>query len=509
MILQLFSSRSDHPLADARELKRVLADLPLDNPAKAVDEVSGWFVSLDHADDFRVDHYFEVVRQLDEAAQSHLRRLARDYLHAPRLSKVEERRLWTINYGYWGEIAGLYAHCLERVRQDPKDKGSEALKPSLPLLAARLLAALATQLKWVEYRYGPIGDESWRELGRAYLAAEAAGHAHKSVQLYPHQPGTTSAALQYLQALVLHSSSMDSLLPLEIELADRLVGLFVPGFVFSADVRPDSVHWVDPARGSAPARLARQPGEMTATLRFFAPGSAPQALAELIRTVERGDVPSDLNLGAQYPAKVLLPVLRHLALYWAPQPPQREHPRHAVKTRLAVLHGFDDCFTVFAGDVARLGKERSAESWVVENVSLGGFGAGVADLRGDWLQVGTLLSMQPEGGENWLLGAVRRYSKGSDAHARVGIQSLARQAQSVQLLPHTTGFTAVGGIPGIWLREGHGPGEARLVLPPASFDLRERLEFFHDGRRHLLEPVELEESGRDYEIGRYREQVAD
>lgn len=38
---------------------------------------------------------------------------------------------------------------------------------------------------------------------------------------------------QYRQALVVHSSSMDSLLPLEIELADRLIAHFLPGFVFT------------------------------------------------------------------------------------------------------------------------------------------------------------------------------------------------------------------------------------------------------------------------------------
>ena len=46
MILKLFSSRPNHPLGDAKELKRVLSELPLDNAFKAVDEVYGWFESL-------------------------------------------------------------------------------------------------------------------------------------------------------------------------------------------------------------------------------------------------------------------------------------------------------------------------------------------------------------------------------------------------------------------------------------------------------------------------------
>jgi len=508
MILNLFASRPDHPLGDAKELKRVLVELPLDNAFKAVDEVYGWFESLMSADDFRVDHLFDVVRQLDEAAQPHIRRLARDYVHSPRLSKSEERRLWTMCYNYNGEVSGLYATCIDRAKKNPKDKGSEALKPLLPLAATRLMAARATQLKWVEYRYGPIGEDLWRGLGQPYLAAEVAGYVQKPVQTYPAQPVLSTVEQHYLQALIFYSSSMDSLMPLEIELADRLIAHFRSGFVFTNTCLPESVYWVDAASGMPPARLARLPEQLSPALRFFSPGSAPKALNELISHVERGDVPPDINLGGDYPAKVLLPVLRHLAVNWAAEPPQREHARHAVKTRIAVLHGFDDSFTVFAGDVARMGKERAAESWVVENVSLGGFGASVDD-RGGMLKIGTLLSMQPEGGENWVLGVVRRYNINSEANSSVGIQALSRHARSVELRPRTSGFSATGAIPGIWLHEDSKPGEARLVLPSASFDVRETLEFVHDGQRYVMVPIELEETGGDFEIGRYRETISD
>ena len=48
-----------------------------------------------------------------------------------------------------------------------------------------------------------------------------------------------------------------------------------------------------------------------------------------------------------------------------------------------------------------------------------------------------------------------------------------------------------------------------MVLPNGSFDLRESLEFMHDSRRCLLTPVEFEEAGSGFEIGRYRESVID
>lgn len=513
MIMSLFSSRPDHLLGEPKELKRILAELPADNAFKTVDEVYGWFESLQSADDFRLDHFFDVVRQLDEAAQLSIRALTRNYLQTPQLSKSEERRLWTLCYNYWGEVACLYARCIDRARQNPKEKGSELLKSLLPLAATRLVAARASQLKWVEYGYEPIGEDLWRGLGQPYLAAEAAGYAHKPVQLYPSLSGLTNVAAQYLQALIFYASSMDCLMPLEIELADRLIAHFQPGFVFAATCPSENACWVDAASGLPPARLARRPDGSAPGLRFFSPGGASRALNELISGVERGELPAELNLGGQYPAKVLLPVLRHLARYWAPEPPQREYPRHPVKTRIAVLQGFDDCFTVFAGDVARLGKERAAASWVVESVSLGGFGARIDDLGsafdGQALKIGALLCIQPEGGDNWVLGVLRRFNKESSAQARVGIETLARRAQSVELRPRTTGFSAIGTLPGILLGEGGEPGEVRVVLPSMSFNVRQSVECVRDERRYLLTPIELEDSGSHFEIGRYRESVVD
>ena len=515
--MSLFSSRPDHLLGDAKELQRILSEMPADNAFKVVDEVYGWFESLRLADDFRVDHLFDVVRQLDEAAQSAVRQLTRNYLQTPQLSKGDERRLWSLCYNYWGEVSCLYARCVDRARQNPKERGSEPFKPQLPLAAARLLAARVCQLKWVEYRYEPIGEDLWRGLGQPYLAAEAAGYAQTPVSLYPSSSGLTSVSAQYLQALVFYASSMDSLMPLEIELAERLVAHFLPGFSFSSSWSAGNVYCVDAASGSPPVRVARQPDRPASGLRFFSPTGAARALGELIGIVELGQVPAEINLGGQYRANVLLPVLRHLARYWAADAPRREYPRHPVKTRVAALQGFDDCFTVFAGDVARLGKERSASSWVVENVSRGGFGVRIDDLAGEFgsqsggaaLRIGTLLCIQPEGGENWVIGVLRRVNKDSAAQAHIGIEALSTRAQSVELRPRTSGFSATGTLPGIHLGEGGVRGEVRVLLPSMGFDVRQSLDLTRAGRRFLLTPIELEEAGSGFEVGRYRETPVD
>jgi len=174
MLINLFPQRPDHPLADAKELKRILAELHVEKAAHAVDELASWFESLKHARNFRLDHYFDVLRQLDDAGQPHLRRLARDYLYSPFLSRLELQRLWERNYGYWTAVAALYALCTTRARLEPKERGADAFKVSLPLADARLHAARRTLIKWLAYRYEPVEGEIWKSLGRTSLLAEAA-----------------------------------------------------------------------------------------------------------------------------------------------------------------------------------------------------------------------------------------------------------------------------------------------------------------------------------------------
>ena len=215
----VFGQKDLHPLADARELKRILDELPRDNAFRALDEIAGWFESLQATQEFAPDRIYEVARQLEEAAQPHLKRLSRDYLLTPRLTRADEKRLWSINFGFWKLLAGTYERCLAAVGE--KNKAAEGLKAILPALCARLIGAYGAIIKWEQFHYGPTANELWRQMGHALLVAEAAGIAQKSVALGA-QARLTSAWQEFQRAVVFQAASLDSLLPLEIELASRL-----------------------------------------------------------------------------------------------------------------------------------------------------------------------------------------------------------------------------------------------------------------------------------------------
>lgn len=501
-----FSQKIDHPLADARQLRKILDELPKDNAFKALDEIGEWFKSLYEVADFPGDRLYEIVQHLEEAAQPHLKRLSRDYFQTARLTRSEENRLWSMNHGFWGTLARAYERCL--LTFGDKSHPGELTKANLPLLAVRLIGALGHLLKWEQFHYGPSQGEHWRRLGAVLMTTEEAGVGSKAVAL-PGKSGMTTPAQEYQKVMVFQAASLDSLLPQEIEIAEHFIGHFLGSFVFTAHALPDSVYWVDLKQAQGPLRLARMPAQPEPTQRFMKPGPAHDAMRQVLDVLERGgESPAGIDLGGQYPASLLVKVLRHLSTYLSAMPPQRQHDRHRVMHRMSVLHGLVNSFVVFSDEFCGRPAGLNMESWVVENVSRGGFGAVLGNIPGEWLKVGALIAMQPEGGENWVLGVVRRYHRSAEEQARVGIQALATKAVAIELRARkASSYAAAAGTPALMLLDGNNPDEFRVVQPPGTFDPRESMEYVRGDRRFSLAGVALIEKTADYELVRYRQSV--
>lgn len=494
-MLGLFSAKGSHPLVDAREAKRVLGELPAQDPATAVDAASAWLESLPASADIRLERRLELVLQIDEILLPQTRRLCRDYLSAKRAVRAQEFRQWQQNRRYWGELVVAYEDVMARYLEG--EKGADAIKANFPLLCARLLHAYGDRMKWDQFRYGPIDPALWAASGATYLAAVQARVHQKPLRLYGTGSETTVEA-EYLRLLVMEASSMDNLLPVEIEIAERLVAHLLLHFTLTDQVRPENVYWVDFQKAVRPTRLARLP-EITESLRFFSTQAALAALEGLRqRILATGNLPPEVNFGGQYSAQLALPVVNHLAACWAPKPPMRDQIRRRVKSRMTVINGLPALYQRLAGLPVPDGA--AGEAWVVEDVSQSGIGAQVPLVGQDWLRVGSLLGMQPEGGANWLLGIVRRFARESEAVGTVGIQTLSKQPQSyvadsrglrtevVILDPLTFG------------------SEVRVVLPELAWEDHTPLLIVRDVGGFDLQPVALEETATGYAIGRYRVQ---
>lgn len=464
------AGKPDHPMADRGAARRILDELPAQE-LKALDELAHWHESVSMAEGFKAEERAQRLAMIDEAAQPRLRKLAREYLGATG-SKAQQSLAWTRIHEYWRQAGQAYARCID----------AKAL--SGVLVAA--LRALAQQLKWQQLRYGPVEPTVWGLVNRIFALAESRGVAE--------------ARHEFLKAALFSASSPESLLPPQAELTERLIAELAPGFALAKAPHPELPYWTDLGREMAPARGKNLP-QPSAGMRYLGPGAA---LATLEGMITKGAVPAELKLGADYDAETLLGVMRHLAMHWSPEAPERKHARRSVKTQLTIAHGFDGVLEALAGASDSLDfDKRAAESWTVENVSAGGFGALAPQAKSDWLRVGALVAAQPEGGSHWLVGTVRRVSKVSSQETRIGVQTLSHA-------PALSRFALrnAAAAPGVLLPPpGAVPGEAAILLRVGVYAPGENLEASIAGKPHVYMPQGVAERGDDYEVVKFKAMI--
>jgi hypothetical protein len=216
------------------------------------------------------------------------------------------------------------------------------------------------------------------------------------------------------------------------------------------------------------------------------------------KTIEqiRGEnrVPPGINLGAQYKIDAVIPVLEHLAMCWAPKPPMRGDARHRINAPLRVVNGLATVHHRLSG---RSNGTDGIESWVVDDVSLGGLGAQATISNPDWIRIGGLIGVQPDGGDNWLIGIVRRYVRTGQKQASVGIQTVSKTPRAV--------VADAGGIyTEALLLDVLEVGEyARMALPPNALEDKVALLFPVDDKNARLHPREILVTGPDFVIANF------
>lgn len=485
------TSRSAHPLLDDAERARALAELRVVDSARALRLVTEYLRNVAPGDAMTLAQREALIRQLDDAAQPHARALGREYLTMAHLSDEEELVLWRLNRDFWAQLGAAYYGCI--TEQSPDADSETVRRVELARLTVRLLRAYAARLKWDQFRYWPASEAVWQIMGRAYLFAHEGGFARREVSAYHGERPPSSVELEYLKALVFQISSTDSLLPFEVEIAERVIAFFLPRFALSNEPLPGYQFAVDGRERRPPTRLADDTPQ-TETTRYFSTMDAMAPLDELRIALEVGSVPPHLDLARYRSPRLILPVVRHLAGYWSTDLPKREHDRHRVRGQTAGVVGMREI-------VDRLRDPRGGSPpalWGVENVSQGGIRARMPMSDRDSLHIGTLVGIRPDGGDNWLVGVVRRFARESGEHASAGIQTLSKR-------PILAELQAPNGQVDCLVLDAPDVGEqVRVVLPSAIFAAGETVGGSLLGGSLRLEAAELIERGGDFDLASYR-----
>lgn len=508
MVFKWRGGKVDHLMADPKQARQLIDELPA-NDAKALEEITYWLETINRTPEFKVDHRFDNASLLDAAAKNRVRKLSLDYLSMPRQMKFQENLLWTAISGFWRQLGSAYLGCVDQ--HETGAVGLTLVRRSLPMIVARAMRALTHQLKWNLLRYGPVEQRIWKEVAHLYQFAEKRGFADSTVAVYPGSQNHGTVRGEFLKAMMLTASSTDGLSPMRQEIAERAVAHF--SGLFQVSRRPDGcTHCFNPASPKAPVRLFKG-AESTAGLCFFGAGRALGALEELVAKIHQtGDVPADINLGGTYHKDLVLGGLQHVAMYWSADTPARSSDRRLVTGRITVVPGFSDAMQALdpsTSDELDFSHDEPAESWIVVNVSDGGYGAIIPPLKSDWIQVGTLIGMQSEHSSRWMIGLIRRIASDEHNQRHVGIQTLSRTAIPIRVVRAGTtnsSFNVSRELqPAILLSTApDAKGEVGIIMREGIFSVRDGMEMTIGGKTYLLQPLRLVEGGEDFDWAAFK-----
>ncbi|HEV8518107.1 MAG TPA: hypothetical protein VGQ54_05995 [Burkholderiales bacterium] len=502
--------RSVHPMAEIKLAKKLIAELPVYDSALTLEEIGFWLESASRAEWFTLAYRFELLGLLDQAAKGHQRKITHEYLANDRREKVRANKLWTTIFESWKMLGSAYIRCIDQFQSDAGDAATNA--KYLPVIVARALRALTMQLKWILQRYGAVDDRLWDDLGRIYQFAETRDIATVVVKIYPGVQGRSTVQREFLKAMMLSASSTHGLTPIAQEIAERTVAQLADMYVMQPQPVSGSNHCFDLWTRRKPARIFKGI-ESTPTMRFFGPGAALPALEQLIQKIKTGDrAPSHFDIGVSFEPDLVLPVMQHLALYWSDNPPARGSERRKIAARITVVRTFTQMLTniLSAADDDSLDfmPLDGSESWIIENVSDGGFGAIIPPLKGDWVRIGRVLGVQTETSQHWGVGVVRRITRANLQQRSVGIQLLSNTAIAVKLLPsgdHPASNPTQKGYPAVMLSTAPNPnGEIDLLLRARSFIPDQRFDLDVNGKQYHLMPSKLVEVGDNFDLARFK-----
>jgi hypothetical protein len=498
-------------MSDAQRAREIIDALPANDPAKALEEITYWLDSINQTAQFKLNQRFENIDLLDGAARNPVRKLSQDYLSMSRQMKFQENRLWNAIFGLWRQLGDGYLQCVKQYEDGLM--GMTIVRKSLPLIVARGIRALTFQLKWRLLRYGPVERRIWSELAQAYSIAEQRGFADGAIAIYPGARGESTVRREYLTAMMLSASSPEGLPPLRQEIAGRTAAQLAAAFQISN--RPEGcTHYVDLAAPGPAVRLFKGVAPKP-TLRFFSAGKGLAELSQLIGKVQQsGAVPQGANLGGNFGKDDIVSTLRHLAQYWAVQPPARASERRPSAGRITVVPGLRDVLKTLDPsdddtlDFSLSQPAGSGESWIVEDVSDGGYGAAIPTVKSDWIRVGTLVGLQSEASRHWGIGLIRRIVRDEQQRRHVGIQVLTRTAIPVKISPaQTLSFTEADRDAERAILLPTGPdakGEVGIIMRSGLFNGRDSLDMMVSEKSYRLTPVGLVEGGEDYDWARFK-----
>ncbi len=524
---QKIGQRSSHPMNSPAEAAKLLHELPLDEPLKAVEEVSAWLESLASATSFSTDSRLKVISMVDEAGQPCAELLMTEYLADEAKRAAGRFRQWQALVDFWERLADAYQLIVLQVEVSKRSDLTE----QVGLVTVRAMRAVFHQMRLGLMRYAGQPESQWSALYHLYQFAHAQRRAAVPVRPYPWDGLSTTPRLELARAVMLEAAAPQSLPPRQIDLTARISARLSSSFAYGEAPGERLPLYLDLANANAP-QAAPKNLPATPTMRFFGPGTAAVRLKEMLYSVRAPQAAPGQRFGEEFTAAEKVETLQRLLLYWSDNPPRRQYNRTRLTNSVDVAFGLagirqrigklDEA--VFQEEAGALNIEFGAdeedkaapeavtvETWKLKDISLRGLGAVTTRRAHGALKIGALMAFRLEGTEKWCVGIVRRLQSDAQKNSHVGAEIL---SQDPQLLALTKlGFKQDEAwnwevrdqknlkhlAQAVLLRAGGTAGEESLLFEPGGYYAEEIFGTMIDNRPRKLQLGELLEKGDGFD----------
>ncbi len=500
MLTKIFGKKSDHPMAEIKSAQALLEDLPKNDVHKLLMELTEWIESVSENNDFNLDHHFAVLRLLDEAAQTHIRKLSREYFTPNEPGKFQENRMWLVLGNLSRHTAQGYYKVFERYCNE---KTGNTIKAQLPLLLVRTVNAIAVQLKFISVRYGHVDKAIWENLARVFSHAELHECMDTPANLYPSIAGNTSVKFEIGRLLGWYGCGVNTLKPLYMHLTERLVAQYCTDIDVHSQQGEHDLFSFDLNRPSAPKRVKVETGTNPST-RYVNMTGMKSKLEALIQTLGKKVVPGELTIGVGYSPELMLEASQYL-LNYITSPPVRRSVRRSVKIDMNVVQGFAN--TLERTNTGLNFNQQKPDQWQIEDISANGFRTVLPAQASEGIRIGSLLGVQPAGVQNWGVAVVRRMMRDDMDQLHVGAEMLTNQVTPVALVQGGEGGSAFeDGQTALWLydKPGELDGAARLLMKTDTFASDCSLLSELNGEDYLLIPSKVLDRCLDCDLVQFR-----
>jgi len=490
----LFSNKSGHPLARESGVTEILAELPAEDPAMALEELTHWLTALTNAEDIKLKERVKRLARIDQSAQKYERALRRQYIESSRMHKTTEERIWNAGFEFLETTINAHLRCIAQLPHKNNHDNHD-----LAIIVMRTIRRLDIQMHWLHLRYRPLPPSLWERIFSVIKLAEE--HSLLQLPITLNSAAQTTVTQEMLKLLMMSVAAPEHLTKIQIDLAHLLTQRLAGTFRWEQIPDGSTVFHVDFSKPKTPVRLT-QASEHHFMSRCFGSGEAVRILITSLKQLEQGSVPSALGIidFSLYKRADLLEVIAHLSQCWSKLQARNAHPhfdkrqteRDQVFYRINVVHDFSALYDQLAQPARPIPSsppkpsvagieniayqeqvdmhiygfitektrandrhrqvmqalqekpvlsvdliEDETESWVVENISQMGYGVTISSLKEDWVQDNTVIGIQRDAAP-WQIGVIRRVASESVENTQAGIQILSNCPGAAMLRPADT-----------------------------------------------------------------------